>query len=159
MNRPRHAAIGLAAVLAQAILPGCRIEVDDGRDRHLKIVGRVTYRGGPVKRGTIHLLPIAPTGPPASGAIVDGEIKDVYTRTPGDGVGPGRYRVAITAFDEAFVETVAKRGTDGPDPAEVARGAERIRNLIPARYSNARDSGLTAEFSPGNQSLRLDLVD
>jgi hypothetical protein len=158
MDRSIRAAILLIAPIALAALSGCPLE-DVEKDLPLSITGTVTYHGGPVKKGAIHFLPVAPGDSPASGAIVDGEIKDVFTRTPGDGIKPGKYRIAITAFDEAFLESVAKRDANGPDPVEVGRAADNIRKLIPPRYSNPRDSGLTAEFSPSHRTLDLKLVD
>jgi len=144
--------------IALAATPGCTVG-DDEQDRHLAITGTVTYNGGPVKQGMIHFLPVDPRSPPATGAIADGEIKDVFTRTHGDGIGPGKYRIAITSYDDALLESVARRDAGGPDPDEVARAAAKIRKLIPVRYSNSRESGLTADFSPANRTLRLELAD
>ena len=148
----------LAILLAASALVGCDAEgvVDD---RHLSIDGTVTYRGAAVKQGAIHFLPESPGNLPATGSIADGAIKDVFTRSPGDGIGAGRYKVAITSFDDAFLESVARRDVNGPDPVEVGRAAERIKDLIPARYSNPRQSGLVAEVSPIHRTLRIELVD
>ncbi len=67
--------------------------------------------------------------------------------------------MAITAFDDDLVQSAAKRDGSGPDPVEVARAANQIRILIPVRYNNPRDSGLTAELSVANHALQLELVD
>ena len=159
MNHPTRALASIIPLVALVIHFGCGIEVDDDRDRHLLITGKVTYQGNPVKRGAIHFLPVDPANPSASGTINDGEIRDVYTRTPGDGLKSGKYRIAITSFDEEFLQSVAKRDGRGADPVEVGRAANKIKKLIPVRYSNVRESGLSAEFSPDNHSLNLDLVD
>lgn len=160
MRRATHARNCIVVALVMlANSPGCLIEVADDPDRHLSITGKVTYRGEPVKKGMISFLPVDPANPSATGAIADGEIKDVFTRTPGDGIRSGKYKIAITTFDEAFLKSVAKRDFMGPDPVEVARAADKYKSAIPLRYNNARMSGLTADFSTSNHSLQLELVD
>jgi hypothetical protein len=90
---------------------------------------------------------------------VNGEIKDVFTRTQGDGIKAGKYKIAIMSFDEAFLESMARRDFNGPDPDEVARAANNFKSSIPIRYNNSRESGLVAEISPGNRTIHLELVD
>jgi len=137
---------------------GCLAEVEDP-DRGLPISGTVTYRGSPVKKGAIHFLPTVVGGLPASGSIADGEIKDVFTRTQGDGIKAGKYKIAIVTFDEAFLESEAKRDFNGPDADEVARAANNFKSSIPIRYNNAPESGLVAVISPANRTIHLELVD
>jgi hypothetical protein len=149
----------LIALVASVALAGCRVEIEQN-EGYLPILGQVTYRGQPLKKAAIHFLPAGGDNLPASGEINDGAIKGVTSRTQGDGLKPGLYRVAITAFDDAFAETVATRGTgQGPDPLEVGKASDRIKGLIPPRYNNARDSGLVAEISATARDLRFDLVD
>ena len=158
MNRSIRLGIFLLVPIVSVASSGCTYE-DDEKDRQLQITGTVSYNGKPVKKGTIHFLPVVPGAPPATGAIADGEIKDVFTRIQGDGIKPGEYKLAITSFDEAFLRSVAKRDFGGPDPVEVAKAADKVKKLIPARYSNPRESGLTAQISPSSHTLRLELVD
>jgi len=80
MHRSTRVRIALGTLLTLASHSGCIIEVDEHRDQHLPITGKVTYRGEPVKRGVIHFLPVAPVHPPATGVIEGGAIKDVFTR-------------------------------------------------------------------------------
>lgn len=149
----------VAMLLAAAIAPsGCTYE-EDVADRPLTLTGTVTYRGDPVRKGAIHFLPSDPGRTAASGVIANGAIKDVFTKTQGDGIKPGRYKIVITSFDEAFMQSVAKRDAGGPDPIEVARAANNVKKLIPVRYSNWRESGLVAEVSVANHTLRLELID
>lgn len=159
MHRSTCVQLTLTTLLSLAIHFGCTIEVDEHLDQHLVITGKVTYHGETVKRGVIHFLPIDPANPPSSGVIADGAIKDVFTRKPGDGVRSGKYKIAITAFDKDLAERAAKRTPFGPDPNEVTRIANQTKKLIPLRYANVRESGLTAEFSLSAHSLELDLVD
>ena len=159
MHRSNRIRNSLGTLIILASHSGCTIEVDDHRDQHLPITGKVTYRGEPVERGAIHFLPIDPVNPPASGVILNGAIKDVFTRKPGDGARSGRYRIAISAFGEDLAVSASKRDALGPDPKEVTRIANQAKILIPVRYANARDSGLTAELSLGHHTLDLELVD
>jgi hypothetical protein len=146
------------ALGASVALAGCRIEVEQN-EGYLPIAGQVTYRGQPLKKGAIHFLPAGGDNLPGSGKIDDGEIKEVTSRTHGDGLKPGRYRVAITGFDDAFLESMAKRGQQGPDPIEVGKAAARLKGMFPSRYSNAKESGLVAEITATAHVLRFNLVD
>ena len=159
MNRAACPRMSLVVLATLVFLPGCEIKLEEDISGHLPVTGTVTYQGKPVLQGQIHFLPVEPRTPPASGTIRDGAIKDVFTRQPGDGVKSGRYRIAITTYDDAFQKSVAKRDYTGPDPEEVARAANQVKKLIPVRYNNARDSGLSADLSPSHYTLRLELVD
>src|SRR4051812_31073717 len=89
--------------LALAISSGCSVESAASRP-FFPVSGRVTYRGEPIRKGVIHLIPNAPGGITASGEIVDGAIKNVTSRTLGDGAKPGKYRVSISILDETDPE-------------------------------------------------------
>jgi len=158
MSRSARVAVCLIAFAVVTTLAGCPAEVDDP-DRGLAISGTVTYRGNPVKKGAIHFLPTAAGRPAASGKIADGAIKDVSTQTEGDGINAGTYRIAIVAFDDAFLESSRKRGFNGADPQEVARAVNEFKPSIPARYSSVRESGLVEEISPTHREIKLELVD
>ena len=71
----------------------------------------------------------------------------------------GKYRIAITASSEDLVANAPKRTALGPDPKEMTKIANQTKKLIPDRYANAQESGLTAELSLGNHTLDLELVD
>lgn len=159
MHRSNRIRNSLGTLFILASHSGCTIEVDDHRDQHLPITGKVTYRGEPVERGAIHFLALDPGKPPASGVILNGAIKDVFTRKPGDGVRSGKYKIAISSFGEDLVESASKRTALGPELKEVTRIANQAKILIPLRYANARESGLTAELSLGHHTLDLELVD
>jgi hypothetical protein len=158
MSRSIRVGLCLVALTVPSAFSGCLAEVEDP-DRGIPISGTVTHHGSPVKKGAIHFLPTIAGGLPATGSIADGVIKDVFTRTPGDGIKAGKYRVAIVSFDEAFLESGSKRDFYGPDPDEVARAVNNFKSSIPARYSNSRESGLVAEISPAHTAIHLELVD
>src|SRR4051794_11357049 len=70
--------------------------------------GTVTYKGKPLEKGQIQLLP--DNGPAAVGLIENGNFV-VGTNSDGDGAPPGKYRVTVTCYKETktrFGETITK---------------------------------------------------
>ena len=146
--------LGLIAL----VLAGCRAEVDDPYGP-IGITGSVTYQGKPVKKGAMSFLPYVPGKPSVSAKILDGQIRDVSTASIGDGIRPGKYKVTITAFDDAYEASTANRKYYGAEMDEVAKAMKNPQKFIPARYSDIRESKLVAEVSPNRRVLRFDLVD
>jgi len=87
------------------------------------IVGNVKFGGKPVQFGTVRFEPAEkqPTG--ASGSIRDGKFKIERTA----GVGPGKYKVWVQAFD--------KSGELAPGAAPGSEGAPP-KDILPAKYLN-----------------------
>jgi hypothetical protein len=143
--------------LASTIAPsGCTIEeVPVG---FIKVTGRVAYEGQPVKKGTINFIPVHDGGVAASGEIDNGVIKNVMTRNPGDGVGQGRYKVTIIAFDQTDPDRRWDR-FNGPNRDEVASLVANAKVLIPLKYSSVTSSDLTADVSPNNRNFEFELKD
>jgi len=142
--------VGLAAV--------CGCTVDAEMDGYVKVSGRVTYHGRPVKKGTVNFLPVRDGGVSATGEIDDGDIKNVTTHEPGDGAMEGEYKVTIIAFDPADAEQRWDR-YNGPSPAEVARLVADAKVLIPLRYGSVAGSDLTAHVSAHSRTFEFDLKD
>ena len=105
---------------------------------HVK--GTVTYQGKPLAEGEIIFYPA--TGRPAYGKIKDGEIVDVTTLESNDGVTAGTNQVGIQSVeggDDMYAE---------------------VKWLIPQRYGNPKQSGLTADIKQGETNeLTFTLVD
>jgi len=93
------------------------------------VSGTVTYNGQPLEQGTIIFHP--PKGRPSHGKIENGKITEVTTLDPGDGAVVGPNQVAIQSVE---------RSTDINTPSKL---------LIPQRYGNPKESGLTAEVKEG----------
>lgn len=145
--------VGLCLVIAPY---GCVVEEEP--TGYLSIAGRVTYRGQPVKNGTINFLPIRGSGATASGRISNGAVSNVTTRRPGDGIMEGRYQVTIIAFEEGRTEQREDR-FNGPTPGEVAELATNTKVLIPLKYSSLHESDLTINVSADNSTFEFDLKD
>jgi len=103
--------------------------------------GTVTYKGQPLEKGQIQLLP--DNGPVAVGLIEKGNFV-VGTNADGDGAPPGKYRVTVFSYKETknrFGETTTKAA-------------------IPTRYANPDTSNLLVEIpAAGNEAIKVDLVD
>jgi hypothetical protein len=103
--------------------------------------GTVTYKGQPLEKGQIQLLP--DNGPAAVGLIENGKFV-LGTNADGDGSPPGKYRVTIFSYKETksrFGETTSK-------------------SVIPNRYANPDTSGLVVEIPEGgNEAIKVELVD
>src|SRR6476661_7281939 len=90
-----------------------------------KVSGKVTYKGEPVKDGTVFFMPDeskGTVGPPAVGSITPDGTYTLSTELAGDGVIVGQHKVGITG-----VEQVA-----GSGEAEVDAGKD------PAGYMKAK---------------------
>jgi hypothetical protein len=102
-----------------------------------QVTGAVTYKGQPLKEGTITFVPS--DGRAATGKIVDGKITEVTSFEPGDGVPIGSHKVVIQSIPSA---------EDMYAPAKSA---------IPEKYSSLTNSGLSAEIKPGENTVNFDL--
>lgn len=139
----------------QAIIPVVVIAVAgcSGSDRPttVPVRGKVTYKGQPVTQGTVTFQPVkAAEGypqRPATGTINSDGTYELATFENGDGAIPGEYQVAvISKTGEATVEE--------PNALE--------KWLVPQKYGDAGQSGLTASVSSdasGPLAIDFDLTD
>lgn len=131
-----------AALLAQAGCGGAR----DGLARE-PISGTVTFKGEPLKSGTIQFAPMgSQPGVSSGGMIADGTFQVARV----DGPIPGKYTVMIFA---AGAPGTASAPGEGSEPAAKVSTAV---GLIPIKYN--LKSELTAEVkSGGPNSYTFDL--
>ena len=88
----------ISLVLFLGALAGCGW----GETLGVGVSGAVTYKGQPIKEGTIAFIPMSGTnGPSGGGNIDDGK----YAIPRKAGLAPGKYRVEIRAFEETGKET------------------------------------------------------
>jgi len=121
-----------------------------------KVVGKVTYQGAPLATGTIIFE--VDGARPATGKIVDGQIVNVTTFEPNDGVSIGLAKIAIVAREEVE-ETIAETGdpsaSRGPSANYMGLGG---RLLLPPHYGNPSTSNLTVTIEKGKENtVNLDL--
>jgi len=132
-----------AACLATTIV-GCG---RSGPER-VVVVGKVTYRGKPVKAGEIRFIPAKGTSGPSWGALItDGQ----YTANGKGGVPVGLHRVEIVATD------VKKKGR-GFESADVAKGAIP-KQYLPAKYNSQSELEIAVESARGKIIQNFELAD
>lgn len=128
-------AVGLSAALLGAL--GCGSEV-----KRNALSGTITYKGNPIKSGTINFSSEGDGKYVATGTIIDGK----YAIPAGSGLPPGKYLVAISYPDP----NIPAPPTDEP-PGE----STDARELLPAKYNE--QSELTAEIKKGPNEVNFTL--
>lgn len=142
--------LAVVAVLATSTT-GC------GKEKRQRgvVTGKVTYRGEPLRFGTVIFEPEA--GQFATGAIQPDGTFRMTTRGEGDGAPVGKCKVRFVCF--ANQDPAAKPPTssdDGPPSETLPMGPP----LIPEKYLSCATSGITVEVEPGeNEPLTFDLTD
>ncbi len=121
---------GVASRLLAAVVVAGLVGIGCGRPPLLvPVKGVVLLDGKPLSSGVVQFQPAA--GQPASGVIAGDGTFTLSRHAPNDGVPPGTYRVAVTAFDPL---------------AEV----QSVENLIvPLKYTRFGSSGIEFTVFPG----------
>lgn len=133
-----------------------------------RVSGKVTYKGEPVKNGTVFFMPDetkGTVGPPGLGSITSDGSYILSTESAGDGVIVGHHKVGITG-----VEPVSISNEPAPDPASdpagfmkakaqaakqasrshpkededlfTDKGGKKFRFVVPKKFSNPDESGI-----------------
>jgi len=122
-----------------------------------QVTGTVTYDGKPLEEGTI-IFSVSGARD-ASGLIKNGEIQQVTSFKPGDGVPVGEARIAIIAIKAGAGNIsqgmFSQRDANSPGTSSMKVSTEF---LIPTRYTNPEKSGLTATISKGKNEVRFELT-
>src|SRR5262249_1549835 len=131
----RNCWVALIVIGLVLALCGC----DAGRPTLLPVRGKVTYRGVPVRGGTIVFTPDAAHG--NAGPLACGEIQPdgSYVLQTGDRPGsvPGWHPAPPPALQI-------------PQPPGQRLGGPR--SLLPAKYRDPELSGLTCQVAPGQEN-------
>jgi hypothetical protein len=148
-----------------------------------KVRGKVTYKGQPVKNGTVFFMPDdkkGTIGPPAVGSITADGSYVMSTESSGDGVIVGSHKVGITGVDEKPVSETA-----GPTPESDAegymkakakgaaearsgavtkeedtftdRGGVKWRFVVPKKLINPEESGIIAKVERGSNTMNFEI--
>ena len=153
----RRSVAALLAGMAVITVFGCGD--DTGIGKRYPVSGTVKFKGEPVPKGRIDFKPVDPTkGRPATGEIRDGSYS-LTTLTPDDGALPGQYKVTVTSKEvdtSQVTKTVMEKGGGGRQ-YEIAKAAAAAKNLVPAKYSLADTSGLTATVEERSNTIDFDL--
>lgn len=130
--------VGLLAIMSLFSLAGCSGDRTEPFKNLVPVSGTITYDGELLEHGIVSFAPLDPGGQSATGKIVDGKFT-MQTTVSAPGVVAGKYQVMVDATET--LET-----TPSNNPAELYA---KPKNLIPARYSNAKTSGLEIEVVSG----------
>jgi hypothetical protein len=139
----------------------------------VKVSGKVTYKGQPVKNGTVFFMPDEgkkTVGPAAVGSITSDGSYTLSTESPGDGVVVGEHRVGLTGVEATPVgdsgpspepdkdaggfmaaKSKAAKAVNRPKPKEEEelfkdKGGKLFRYVIPMKLSNPNQSGITVKI-------------
>lgn len=139
LTREAHACLkALALTLTFAFLPGCG---DNGPFEYIPVQGKVTYEdGAPIPAGGIMLQfqsrDAKPVGdmhprPATAGVDANGEFKSATSLKHGDGLIPGRHKVALQYATDAngkllIPQAYAHLGTT-PLEADTGEGVMEIK--------------------------------
>ncbi len=151
-----------------------------------KVRGKVTYKGEPVKNGTVFFMPDdskGTVGPPAVGTITANGTFIMSTESAGDGVIVGSHKIGITGLEEKPVSSATAAPTPesdskaymnakAKDAAAVRTGAvkkdadtftdkggQKWRFVVPKKFINPQESGIIAKVEPGSNTMNIDIDD
>ncbi len=143
-----------AAILCAALLAvsGC----GRGRGNMGQVSGTVRYQGEPIRDGSI-VFEVSGNRP-ASGKIVDGQITQVTTFEPNDGVPVGSAKIAVRAFDDDDTASAVMDHPGDIQRQETEGYMEVPKSLLPERYADPDTSGLTFQIERGENVLDLELT-
>ncbi len=120
MHRPRRRGIAAVCLTAPLLLAGC----GDSGPKRVEVSGVVTWKGAPVKSGTVTFLPPSGTGGAAGGA----SIQDGQFRVPESvGLTPGEYKVAVNYPDPKLPP---------PNPNDPPGKPVEPREMLPATFNS-----------------------
>ena len=171
------------ALLAAALMVqgGC----GPGNGLNLATVsGKVTYKGEPVKNGTVFFMPDeskGTVGPPAVGSITADGTYVLSTETAGDGVIIGLHKVGITGVDTAAISgdeaeldpeknagdymkakskaaQAARRAPKKQEEFFTDKGGKKYRFVLPMKFSRPEESGITVKID-GRKTVNFDFDD
>lgn len=152
-------------LLASSIaLVGCS---DDGLAKRYPVSGKITYKGQPLAKGQITLMPTDSAGRGGVGVITEGSYQ-ITTQSPNDGAFPGDYNVVVTSLDidtagaEAATQKIAEKAkieTIQPDQAAMARALATAKSAIPTKYGQVATSGFKAKVEQKSNTFNFDLTD
>ena len=152
---PRFTAL-VASLLVAAVLGGCGSKLPPGARPTKKTTVTVTYKGAPVEGANVTFVNQDGDPAPANGRTgADGKAK-MKTYVEEDGAVVGQHKVLIEKSESVGGSNVDQ---DSPEYNPNAPPAT-IKYLLPKKYSDYGNSGLTAEVTEaGPNEFTFDLKD
>ncbi len=124
--------------MAWGLMSGCG--GDSGELPTVRVSGTLNVDGKPVSKGTVHFHP--EKGRAATGFVQDGKFT-LFTYKEGDGVVPGKNRLAVEVAEEV----------------PTSDGDTTSKSLIPLKFTNPDKSGLQLDVRPsGYSNLEINIT-
>ena len=116
------------------------------------VSGTVTWNGKPLSSGTITFLPTGATaGRMASGGIDERGQYELSSIEPGDGIVPGDYMITVNVVKIIKAPDLSPNAS----PLDAIGRSERV---LPDKYYNAQQSGLTATIDESDSRKTIDFT-
>jgi hypothetical protein len=170
---------------ATSVLSGC------GADHGLtlgRVQGKVTYKGEPVRYGTVFFVPDVAKGtdgPSAMGIITDDGTYTLSTDSGGDGALVGHHKVGVVGLDPTPINSDQPVPTPEESPLEYMkakgkviqqarrrppatktqedtftdRGGRTYRYVIPKKLGLTQESGLEVDVARGSNTINFDIAE
>lgn len=148
----------MLAAVALSSVSGCSGEAGD-RLPVYPVSGTVTQNGEPVADAQVAFVPVG-EGKAATGNTASDGTYELTTYTAGDGAAAGEYKVKITKMSRP-PEGEASAADSGDESGELTEDESYVppgagggepdwtpKNLLPEKYADAAESGLTATVEP-----------
>ncbi len=175
MRRPTVMWLALPLLGGLACGPGNGLELATVR-------GAVTYKGEPVRAGNVTFFPDdskGTVGPPSTGTINQDGRFTLSSESASDGAIVGTHKVSVLGYDpeptgtaaaapdpqadpKAFFAAKTRRRrppTKGEGPTYRGRDGKSYPLVVPERFRNPDQSGLTAKVDPGTNDFKITIDD
>jgi hypothetical protein len=171
--------LALFPASALIILVGC--SYDNGLQLG-RVHGKVTYKGEPVKNGTVFFMPDegkGTIGPSATASLRDDGTYVASTDYAGDGVIVGSHKIGLTALEAVTtnsgapvldpekepvgsIQAKAKAASSRPARKQAAvlftdSGGRKYRYVLPMKLSNPQESGVSVKVERGSNTLNFEI--
>jgi len=152
----------VACLVTVVALTSCSRRIRGNHPATAAASARVSYQGNPVEGATVTLHPTAAKGVGAAGITDASGTAQLITFEPGDGAIPGTYSVSVTQFVGQGTPQVTNMQEYAEMMKKMKPGQQspQARNLLPAKYADPANSGLTANIQESQRNeLAFDLTD
>jgi hypothetical protein len=141
--RRYHGSVLLAVFLICSLATGC-----GGGPKGI-VTGKISYRGKSLKSGTVTFTP---ENGPAVGGPIDSEGSYRVEKIP-----PGMAKISVVAGSGMNSDGIAKV-TNPRDPKQMKEAfMSKSTTILPKKFSNPDESGLTFEVKNGIQEKNIEL--
>lgn len=152
--------LAAAALLGVIAAQGCSPSATGDRPGTVPVTGTVTQAGKPLAGATVNFVASGGSGSAVGVTGADGTYK-LTTFESGDGAMPGQYKVTIVKYDappaaegssSSLPPDPTTTGEYVPPEAGSSEPAAGPKNLLPAKYADPEQSGLTATVTESGEN-------